>query len=50
MSMLVLLDVAKAQQADRIRQVERDRMVTTALRTSERPSVLKSILQALTRS
>ena len=50
MSMLVLLDVAKAQQADRIRQVEKDRMVTIALESSERPSVLKSILQALTRS
>ena len=50
MSMLVLLDVAKAQQEERIRQVERDRMLTAVLRTSERPSVLKSILQTLTRS
>ena len=50
MSMLVLLDVAKAQQAERIRQVERDRMLTTALRTSERRSVLRSLLQMLTRS
>lgn len=48
MSFLVLLDVAKAQQADRIRQAERDRMLTTALR-SERQSVLKSILRSLTR-
>ena len=50
MSYLVLLDVAKAQQAERIRQVERDRKLTTVLQTSERRSVLKSLLQALTRS
>jgi len=49
MSYLILLDVAKAQQADRIRQVERDRMLTTVLRTPKRPSVLKNLLQALTR-
>jgi hypothetical protein len=50
MSYLVLLDVAKAKQAERIRQAERDRMLTTALSTSKRPSVLSSLLQALTRS
>ncbi len=50
MSYLVLLDVAKAQQAERIRQAERDRMLTTVLRTPERQSVLKSLLHALTRS
>jgi len=50
MSYLVLLDVAKAQQAERIRQADRDRMLAMVLRTSERPSTLKSILQALTRS
>ncbi len=49
MSYLVLLDVAKAQQADRIRQAERDRMLTTALK-SERQSVLKNILRSLTQS
>ena len=48
MSFLVLLDVAKAQQAERIRQAERERMLTTALQ-SERQSVLKSILRSLTR-
>ena len=48
MSYLILLDVAKAQQAERIRQAERDRMLTTVLK-SKRQSVLKSILQSLTR-
>lgn len=48
MSYLVLLDVAKAQQADRIRQAERERMLTTVLK-SEQQSVLKSILRSLTR-
>jgi hypothetical protein len=50
MSYLVLLDVAKTQQAERIRQVEENRMLTKALRTSERPSVLKSLVRALRRS
>jgi len=49
MSYLILLDVAKAHQAERIRQVEKNRMLTTVLRTSEQPSALKSLVQALTR-
>jgi len=49
MSYLILLDVAKAHQAERIRQVEKNRMLTAVLRTSEQPSALKSLVQALTR-
>jgi hypothetical protein len=49
MSYLVLLDVAKAQQEERIRQVEKNRMLSTVLRESERPSTLMSLVQALRR-
>jgi len=50
MSYLILLDLAKARQADAVREMERERLAAEVQRTTERPSVLKSILQALTRS
>jgi len=50
MSYLILRDVAKARQADTIREVERERLVNAVLRTSERPSVLKNLVRRLTRS
>ena len=54
MSYLILLDVAKAQQAERIRQVERDRAFVeareAARRNGKRRPVLKSLLLALGRS
>jgi len=49
MSYLILIDLAKARQEDTIREVERERQVSLALRALERPSFLKSLVQALTR-
>jgi hypothetical protein len=49
MSYLILLDVAKARQAETIREVERERMVNMVLRATERPSVLRKIVRTLRR-
>jgi hypothetical protein len=43
----VLLDLAKKEQADRIRQAERDRLVVAARRANGQPSTLRSLLLTL---
>jgi hypothetical protein len=50
MSRSVLLDYAKIDHEDRIRQAERDRMYVAARKANRRPSILKSLLLTLTRS
>jgi hypothetical protein len=50
MSGSVLLDYAKMDHAERIRQAERDRMYVAARKINRRPSILKTLLLALTRS
>jgi len=46
----VLLDYVKMDQAERIRRAEQDRLAAEFLRARKRPSVLKSLLLALTGS
>jgi len=50
MSSYVLLDVVRIEQAQKLREAERARLLATAQRTDERPSVLKSLLLILMRS
>jgi hypothetical protein len=50
MSSSVLFEYAKIDHEDRVRKAERDRLYITARRANRRPSILKSLLLALTRS
>jgi hypothetical protein len=50
MSSYVLLDVARIEQTEKIREAERARLLATARRTNKRPSVLKSLLLTVMRS
>jgi len=50
MSGSVLLDMARIEQAERIRQAQIERLSRNVVNANRRPSVLKSLLLALTGS